>query len=386
MYLATNVLGKQFALKEVDDKEAAQKEAKALKEAGEHPNVVDVVDIRIIDDTAYIVMPYLEGEQLDKYIEKHRPWTPKAWWHIMLPLLRGVSHIHASELIHRDLKPANVIMVPERSSRKPVIVDLGLAKRTDSDETLLVGGTRKYLPPEWSALPLIGSQYDLFQLALISYEVLYGDDHYNASVGKWDIDLVRAELEEDGSSFSKAIANALDDDPSHRPQSCFDWIASMLEFETETQDLGDESYDSYSVQSDSPRTTEPNVPTPSSTGEVTVSSLCREIIRDYRLPDKSLVVLDGGKVVPGNTLLETYRNDVFPQWAGGWFSEDNTDGEQPHGPQPNLNDLADEIDERYGVHIGFLERGSGPRQERLLKKQAQTTYISNFLKKYPPTR
>ena len=179
MYLATNVLGKQFALKEVDDKEAAQKEAKALKEAGEHPNVVDVVDIKIIDDTAYIVMPYLEGEQLDKYIEKHRPWTPKAWWHIMLPLLRGVSHIHASELIHRDLKPANIIMVPEQNTRKPVIVDLGLAKRINSDETRLVGGTRKYLPPEWSDLTLIGSQYDLFQLALISYEVLHGDEHYN---------------------------------------------------------------------------------------------------------------------------------------------------------------------------------------------------------------
>ena len=374
MFLATNALGKQFALKEVDDKEAAQKEAKALKKAGEHPNVVDVVDIKIIDNTAYIVMPYLEGEQLDEYIEKHRPWTPRAWWHIMLPLLRGVSHIHASELIHRDLKPANVIMVTEHHGRKPVIVDLGLAKRTNSDETRLVGGTRKYLPPEWSALTLIGSQYDLFQLALISYEVLYGDDHYNARVGKWDLDLVRAELEEDGSSFSKAIANALDDDPGHRPQSCFDWIASMLEFETETQDLGDESYDSSSVQSDSP-TPEPNIPTPSSTGEVTVSSLCREIIQDYGLPDESLVVLDGSKVVWGNTLLETYRDDVFPKWAAGW-----------RGPQPNLNDLADDIYERYGVCVGFLERGSGPRQERLLSKQAQATYISNFLKKYPPTR
>lgn len=379
MYLATNVLGKQFALKEVDDKEAAQKEAKALKEAGEHPNVVDVVDIRIIDDTAYIVMPYLEGEQLDKYIEKHRPWTPKAWWHIMLPLLRGVSHIHASELIHRDLKPANIIMVPEQNTRKPVIVDLGLAKRINSDETRLVGGTRKYLPPEWSDLTLIGSQYDLFQLALISYEVLHGDEHYNDAVGKWDLAVVRAELEEVGSSFSKAIANALDDDPGHRPQSCFDWIASMLDLETEIQDLADESYDSYSGQSNSHRIPEQNVSTLLNTGDVTVSSLCREIVRDYGLPDDSLVVLDGSEVVPGQTLLKNHRDAVTPKWAGGWF---NKDGEQPHDSQPNLNDLASDVFDRYGVHIGFLNRGAGARQKRLLSKRSNTTFISNFIKQW----
>lgn len=395
VFLATNSIGKQYALKKVGDKEEAQREAKALMKAGGHPNVVGVQGINVINGDAYVVMDYVDGTPLDQYLDRHdwHDWTVKAWWsRILLPLLRGVSHIHSNGLIHRDLKPNNVIMVSEQGPQEPVIVDLGLAKRTQSDKTRLVGGAPRYVPPEWAEIQLIKPAYDIFQLALISYEVLYGDDNYNDITDKWDLDHVRAELEKHGTSFSKALRSALDDDAELRPQSCFEWIAQMVGHENETPDLhtrqedtssasfpscsDDRSDDSYSVRS---RVREVSVPAPKNTGDVTVSSLCQEIQKDYGLPDDSLVVLDGNEVVAGQTLLKNYRDAVAPKWSGGWFSEDR---KQPVYP-PDLDDLSSDVLDRYGVTVGFLKPGPGPKQSRIAGKKM---HIANFLKRFPDRR
>ena len=232
VFLATNSDGLRYALKKVDDRDEAQREVEALRRVGEHPNVVRVHGTEVVDGTAYVLMDYVQGESLDDYLDNY-DWTPKTWWPILLPLLRGVSHIHAAGLVHRDLKPDNIIMTPDRGSHKPVIVDLGLAKRTQSNETRLIGGVPKYMAPEWANIQLIKPAYDIFQLAAITYEVLHGDEYFSDDANRWDLDRVRAELEEVGSPFSKAIANALDDEPDHRPQTCFDWIAEVVPlFET----------------------------------------------------------------------------------------------------------------------------------------------------------
>ena len=380
VFLATNSIGKQYALKKVGDKEEAQREAKALMKAGGHPNVVGVQGINVINGDAYVVMDYVDGTPLDQYLDRHdwHDWTVKAWWsRILLPLLRGVSHIHSNGLIHRDLKPNNVIMVSEQGPQEPVIVDLGLAKRTQSDKTRLVGGAPRYVPPEWAEIQLIKPAYDIFQLALISYEVLYGDYYFNDITGKWDLDRVRAELEKHGTSFSKALASALDDDAERRPQSCFEWIAYMPEFEDETPGLhtreenasstsfpscsDDRSDDSYSVRS---RVREVSVPAPMNTGDVTVASLCQEIQNDFGLPDESVVVLGKGKVVHGQKLLRSHREETSPKRAGDFDT---------------LKKMAEDVKKRYGIDVGFLKPGRAPKQNRLVKRGE---YVSTFKERW----
>ncbi len=189
VFRGTNSDGLQFALKKVDDRADAQREVEALKRVGEHPNVVRVHGTEIVDDTAYVLMDLLQGESLGDYRGSFR-WTTNTWWTtVLLPLLRGVSHIHAAGLVHRDLKPDNIIMVPDhQGSRRPVVVDLGLAKRTHSSRTHLIGKTPKYFSPEWSDIQLIKPAYDIFLLALITYEVLHGDEYYDADDDQWELE------------------------------------------------------------------------------------------------------------------------------------------------------------------------------------------------------
>ena len=386
VFLATNSDGLQYALKRVEDKEEAQREVEALKRVGDHPNVVRVHGTEVVRDTTYVLMDYVQGESLDDYLGNFH-WTLKTWWPVLLPLLRGVSHIHAAGLVHRDLKPDNIIMAPDQGSKRPVVVDLGLAKRTQSSRTHLIGRTPKYFPPEWAHIQLIKPAYDLFQLALITYEVLHGDEHYSDDIDQWDLDRVRGELEEDGSSFSKAIANALDDDPDHRPQTCFDWIASMLEFEPEASSpvdfdplqsfpeqssivhSSDYSYNEEPKENRSSRSLQ-TIPrsvtdTPHTTGAISVGFLCKEIQQDFGLPDSSIAILGrAGEITNGKTLLRNYRDAVAIKWA-----EDSD----------NLARLAENIKQRYGVDVAFLHPRSGPRQH---KKVHMSTKVSNFKAKF----
>ena len=159
--------------------------------------------------------------------------------------------------------------------------------------------------PSGATIQLIKPAYDIFLLALITYEVLHGDEYYDADDDQWELETAcRAELEEDGSSFSKAIANALDDDPDHRPQTCFDWVASMLEFESDFDPLqsfseqsstvhgsgysyskeAEESRSSRSLQTVSRSVTE----TPHTTGAMSIALFCKEIEQDFGLPDSSI--------------------------------------------------------------------------------------------------
>ena len=390
VFRGTNSDGLQFALKKVDDRADAQREVEALKRVGEHPNVVRVHGTEIVDDTAYVLMDLLQGESLGAYVGSFDDWEPKTWWPVLLPLLRGVSHIHAAGLVHRDLKPDNIIMVPDQGSQRPrpVIVDLGLAKRIHSSRTKLYGRTPKYCPPEWRDIQLIKPAYDIFLLALITYEVLHGDEYYDADDEQWELDRMRAELEEDGSPFSKAIANALDDDPDHRPQTCFDWIASMLKFEPELSSLADfdpsQSFSeqsstvhgsgySYSKEAEESRSSRSLqtvsrsvMETPHTTGAMSIALFCKEIEQDFGLPDSSIAILGrDGKVINGKMLLRNYRDAVAIKWAKD---------------SDNLARLAENVKQRYGVEkIGFLNPDSGPKQDRVANKN---TKLSTFKERF----
>lgn len=70
--------------------------------------------------------------------------------------------------------------------------------------------------------------YDIYQLALISFEAMYGDACYSES-GGWDIrQAQRTLLEDDTSPFKSALATGLEEDPQKRPQSIYAWIKSMV--------------------------------------------------------------------------------------------------------------------------------------------------------------
>ncbi len=96
-----------------------------------HPNLCPVYDCGEIDGVLYLSMAYLEGRPLGKFIRPGQPLPARAVVAVVRQLALAMAEAHAKGVIHRDLKPANIMMTP---AKQPVIMDFGLARRTDVED------------------------------------------------------------------------------------------------------------------------------------------------------------------------------------------------------------------------------------------------------------
>ena len=85
-------------------------EAKRLTQFREIKGIVSVHDFFFENNTAYMVMEYVEGVSLKEYVEEHGPM--KGQWVLMHmdPLMDALENIHKTGLIHRDISPDNIIV------------------------------------------------------------------------------------------------------------------------------------------------------------------------------------------------------------------------------------------------------------------------------------
>ncbi|MBN2549003.1 MAG: protein kinase [Anaerolineales bacterium] len=143
-----------------------------------HPNLPLVKDYFILPGQGqYLVMDYIEGEDLQSLLEKSGGPLPEAQ---VLPWIEQVcqalSYIHSQTppVIHRDIKPANIKITPQG---KAVLVDFGIAKLYDP-QALTTGGARAvtpgYSPPEQYSQGLTDPRSDLYSLAATLYTLLTG--------------------------------------------------------------------------------------------------------------------------------------------------------------------------------------------------------------------
>src|SRR5215471_1182459 len=182
-------LGFRVALKVLSRAIAPQAQASArfLREARaaaqiRHPNVVRVLDIGSQGDTPFIVMEFLEGEDLATLLNRKGALGLSAIVALFLPIISGVTTAHAGGIIHRDLKPANIML----SSRPPhgthpFVLDFGISKITGEDagdtltrsESLL--GTVQYMAPELTrGAKFATAQSDQYALGVMLYECATG--------------------------------------------------------------------------------------------------------------------------------------------------------------------------------------------------------------------
>src|SRR5690349_12343592 len=130
-----------------------EQEARAASQLN-HPNIVTIYDIGIIDEVTYIVMELVEGRNLRDLTAERDP-SLKEVARIGVKVAEGLAAAHDRGIIHRDLKPENVMVTADGFVK---ILDFGLAKLTapigDKDVTLphstpgAVLGTANYMSPE----------------------------------------------------------------------------------------------------------------------------------------------------------------------------------------------------------------------------------------------
>ena len=148
----------------------------------EHPNIVKVLSVFEMNETAYMVMRYEDGlslvEMLDRGATLDENWLKK----MILPVLDGLSAVHAAGFIHRDIKPGNIYI---RDDHSPVLLDFGSARRTEgaATRTLTTLVSPGYAPFEqyYARSDKQGPWTDIYAL---------GATLYRATVGSVPIDAI----------------------------------------------------------------------------------------------------------------------------------------------------------------------------------------------------
>jgi serine/threonine-protein kinase len=183
-------LKKRVAIKTLHPSVAAMPAARArfLRE-GEaasrinHPNVVDVTDVGTEGGITYLVMEFLEGEDLAAMLERLGALPIPAAVDIMLAICSAIAVAHDEGVIHRDLKPGNVFMSRTRhGGSKPVVLDFGISKLSagGGNTMALTGsgaamGTPYYVAPEQiRSAAGVDARSDQYALGAILYECVTG--------------------------------------------------------------------------------------------------------------------------------------------------------------------------------------------------------------------
>lgn len=198
-----------------------------------HPNVCRTYDIATEGAHVFLVMEYVDGEDLASVIRRlGRPSTDKAV-EIARQLCLGLGAAHEAGILHRDLKPAN-IMIDGRGRVR--ITDFGLAGLAEElAEDRSIAGTPAYMAPEQLRDGVVSTASEVYSLGLILYEVFTGKrvfDTHNVQ------ELKRLHSESRISSPSSIVTDldptvervllrCLDPDPSRRPQSSYAVLAAL---------------------------------------------------------------------------------------------------------------------------------------------------------------
>jgi serine/threonine protein kinase len=95
----------------------------------EHPNLVKVMNVFEMNNTAYMVMNYEVGKSLNQLLKIRKILSESEITKILLPLMSGLELMHAKGFLHRDIKPGNIFI---RDDGSPVLLDFGSARQLRS--------------------------------------------------------------------------------------------------------------------------------------------------------------------------------------------------------------------------------------------------------------
>ena len=204
-----------------------------------HPHIVRVIDYLEENNTAYIIMEYEHGSDLQTLLKSRKTLSCDEIQKIFLPLLDGLAIVHDAGYIHRDIKPANIFI---REDGSPVLIDFGsaregMASRTKTLTTLVSPGYAPFEQYNNDPANRQGPWTDIYALGASMYKCLFGRSPLDAVsraeeklAGHEDPLISATDLGR--SHYPARILEAIDRSlaflPSDRPQNIRDWLAILV--------------------------------------------------------------------------------------------------------------------------------------------------------------
>jgi DNA-binding response OmpR family regulator len=198
-----------------------------------HPNVVQIHDLGISDDHAYIAMEYFPAGDLRTRMK--RGFAPAEAVRVLRQMAEALGAIHRVGVLHRDLKPGNVML---RRDGTIALIDFGLAKQLALDAEITatgeIFGTPYYMSPEQGHGRDVDERSDLYSLGVIFWEMVTGRKPFLAPTpmaviykhSHAPIPELPPELQP---IYGPLVARLLAKEPRDRFQSAFDLLHALDE-------------------------------------------------------------------------------------------------------------------------------------------------------------
>jgi len=222
-------------------RERLVREARAMAKI-QHPNVIAVHEVSRHAEDVFIVMEYVEGPSLRRWLEQ----TPRAWREVVSVFAgagKGLAAAHSRELVHRDFKPDNVLVA---DGRRAIVLDFGLARpplpeaalthpgssfEAGSMATGVAAGTPAYMAPEQIRGAALNAASDQFGFCVALYEALHGRRPFSIVSPDESLAEIRAGPPPPTTRLpewlNRAIARGLAESPTERWPSMDELVAEL---------------------------------------------------------------------------------------------------------------------------------------------------------------
>lgn len=211
-----------------------------------HPNIVRVISVFQLNDTAYIVMEFEEGVDLRSHLRILGNATESALKSLVVPIADGLAQVHQTGFIHRDIKPTNILV---RTDGTPVLLDFGAARNSTplNTEPMTALVSAGYAPLEQysgGSARDQGPWTDIYALGAVMYFAVTGTEPVDSAkrgsalLNGGQDPLINARMLGHGKyspAFLSAIDWALQFRISDRPQSLSVWMDALLRLPTTDQ-------------------------------------------------------------------------------------------------------------------------------------------------------
>jgi len=200
-----------------------------------HENITVVYEVGEVDGNPYIVMEYLEGEELKKIIKGKKDISLKKKIHYAIQICKGLHYAHSKKIVHRDIKPENIQILKDGKAK---IMDFGIAKPEASTltQTGIMVGTLAYMSPEQIKGIKIDNRSDIFSFGVLLYELLtykrpFVGDSTTIMYKIVHEEPEKIELQEDDlvEILQEIVSKCLEKNPEGRYRNCVEIVEDLEE-------------------------------------------------------------------------------------------------------------------------------------------------------------